>query len=169
MGRYAKNTAVTVERTKAELERIILKYGADSFATMSNTRTGVAAIMFEMSDRRVVFELPLPNMGDFAETTYEVQGSKHRRAHTKTTEHTPAQQQKLWDQACRQRWRALSLAVKAKLEAVESGITSFEEEFLAHIQLPNGATVGSYMVPQIQAAYDNNKMPPLLPGVGEIT
>ncbi len=164
MGRYAKDTSVTVERTKAELERVITKYGADSFATMSSASKGIAAIMFEMHDRRVMFELPLPTLDEFAESVTHVKAGGQQRSHTRRTEHTPAQQKKLWEQACRQRWRALALAVKAKLEAVESGITDFETEFLAHIMLPNGSTVGKHMVPQLKAAYDNNKMPPLLPG-----
>lgn len=70
--------------------------------------------------------------------------------------------EKAYEQACRQRWRALNLAVKAKLEAVSSGIASFEEEFLAHIVLPNGKTVGNLLVPQLGRAYLENKMPPLL-------
>lgn len=53
--------------------------------------------------------------------------------------------EKAWEQATRQRWRALHLVVKAKLEAVESGITVFDDEFLAHIVLPDGGTVGRWM------------------------
>jgi hypothetical protein len=48
---------------------------------------------------------------------------------------TETQAQRAWEQAVRQRWRALVLVIKAKLEAVESGITSFEDEFLAHTVL----------------------------------
>jgi hypothetical protein len=47
--------------------------------------------------------------------------------------------------------------VKAKLEAVESGITSFEDEFLAHVMLPNGGTVSDLLRPQLAAAYDPEK------------
>ena len=164
MTRYAKDTSVGVERTKAELEKVINGYGADSFATMSK-RT-LAAIMFEMHGRRVMFELPLPDLDDFAEKKVKVKSSPRKRAHTKTMVYSPANQKKMWEQSCRQRWRALLLAVKAKLEAVESGITTFEEEFLAHIMLPNGSTVGKWAVPQLEKAYENNKMPPLLPGIG---
>lgn len=46
-----------------------------------------------------------------------------------------------YEKATRQRWRALALVIKAKLEAVASGITEFEQEFLAHIVLPDGRTV----------------------------
>ena len=50
------------------------------------------------------------------------------------------------------------LAIKAKLEVVESGIASFEEEFLAHIVNAAGVTV--YQA--IKNASDGNRMlPPL--------
>lgn len=68
-----------------------------------------------------------------------------------------------WEQGCRQRWRALALVIKAKLEAVESGITTFEEEFLAHIVMPDGMTVGNHVRPTIQAWYSGGQMRPLLP------
>ncbi|MBI2798928.1 MAG: hypothetical protein HYX63_01375 [Gammaproteobacteria bacterium] len=69
-------------------------------------------------------------------------------------------------QAVRQRWRALNLVIKAKLEAVESGISVFEEEFLAHIVMPNNQRVGQWMLPQIAAAYSSGKMSPMLPVPG---
>jgi hypothetical protein len=62
----------------------------------------------------------------------------------------------------RQRWRALLLVIKAKLEAVESGVTTFEEEFLAHVVLPDNQTVGDWLLPQVELAYENGGMPKLL-------
>lgn len=62
----------------------------------------------------------------------------------------------------RQRWRALLLVIKAKLEAVDSGIATFEEEFLAHILLPSGRTVGDEVAPAIETAYETGESPPLL-------
>ncbi len=59
----------------------------------------------------------------------------------------------------------LALVIKAKLEAVETGITMFDEEFLAHIVLPNGNTVGQFMLPQVESTYNSGAMPPLLPGI----
>lgn len=73
----------------------------------------------------------------------------------------------LSDQEVRQRWRALLLVIKAKLEAVDSGISTIEEEFLAHILLPNNQTVGEFTLPQIQRAYDAGELPALLPGAAE--
>jgi hypothetical protein len=66
-------------------------------------------------------------------------------------------------QACRQRWRALALVIKAKLEAVESGITTFEDEFLAHIVMPDGKRVADHVKPTIARVYDGGQMLPLLP------
>ena len=60
-------------------------------------------------------------------------------------------------------WRALNLVIKAKLEAVECGISVFEDEFMASIVLPSGDTVGDFMKPQIEQAYISRTMPSLLP------
>lgn len=63
----------------------------------------------------------------------------------------------------RQRMRALLLVVKAKLEAVESGVVGFEDEFLANIVLPDGKLVGQEVRRQIAHAYETREMPMLLP------
>lgn len=150
MGKYATDTSVSVDASRAEIERTLSKYGADEFAY--GTRTGEARIQFSMGGRHIRFVLPLPDRNE--ERFWVTPGRKLRR--------NEAQAYREWEQACRQRWRALALAIKAKLEAVECGITHFEEEFLAHIVLPNGETYGDFAIPQIAKAYDSGKMPPLL-------
>jgi len=59
--------------------------------------------------------------------------------------------------------RALLLVIKAKLEAVASGIMLFEDEFLANIVLPNGSLVGQEVRARIAKAYETAEMPALLP------
>lgn len=49
-----------------------------------------------------------------------------------------------------------------QLESVESGISTFEEEFLPFIVLPNDATVAGVILPMIDGAYKTGKMPPQL-------
>ena len=71
------------------------------------------------------------------------------------------------DRAMRSRWRALWLVVKAKLEAAAIGLTTIEEAFLGETMLPDKRTVAEVMVPQIEAAYRDGKMPPLLPYYGD--
>ena len=63
------------------------------------------------------------------------------------------------DQQARQRWRALLLVIKAKLEAVESGITTVEEEFLSHIVVPGGHTFGEWAVPQLRDIKERGQLP----------
>jgi len=63
------------------------------------------------------------------------------------------------EQDRRQRWRALCLTIKAKLEAVESKIVSFETEFLPHLVMPSGQTFGEWAVPQLEEMREQGKLP----------
>jgi hypothetical protein len=157
MARYAANTEVPASRSRDEIERTLTRYGATSFAYSANATS--SAVAFEMKTpggvRRVRFIIMLPdrNAKEFAYTA----NGYTRRSATAAAE--------LYDRACRQVWRALLLVVKAKLEAVDAGISTFEEEFLAHIVLPDGTTVGDNIGPAIARAYAENTMPALMPGV----
>lgn len=157
MSKFAEKTSVPVERSKAEIEQIIIRYGATGFGSM--WEGDKAVIIFKMQEKQLKFILPLPDKIDERFTI-----KKTGRIHKTLSRRSEAEAYKLWQQACRQLWRALLLSVKAKLESVESGITSFEEEFLPHFVVPgDGRTVGEIMVPQLTYAYENNnKLPPLL-------
>lgn len=149
MTRYAQNTDVSVDRSRAEIESILKRYGADSF--LYGWQDNQALIMFKMHNRQIKFVLTMPDRNDFRYTPEQ----NRERAEKKI--------QELYDQACRQRWRALALVIKAKLEAVESGITTFDDEFMAATMLPNNQTVGQWMQPQIEATYQSGSMPKMLP------
>ena len=136
MSRYAQNTSVSVSKSKAEIEDTLNRYGCSGFA--SGYKDDLAFIAFEMSERQCKFILPMPPKSDY---------SKTEKGKNRTADAT----HKAWEQACRQRWRALALAIKAKLEAVECGIVTFDQEFLAHIVGPNGRTVGQTVIPAIEA------------------
>ena len=64
----------------------------------------------------------------------------------------------------RRLWRSMLLVIKAKLEAVNSGIVTIEQEFLAHIVLPDGSVVGDWAADQLKQVYGGGQMPALLPG-----
>jgi hypothetical protein len=157
--RYASSTEVSSEKSQAEIKTTLQRYGANKYAFLEESSR--SAIMFELADRRLRFVLPLPNRtadefvfrtrnGEYTSNTYPID-----------------QQHKRWEQACRQRWRALALAIKAKLETVESGIASFEEEFLAHIVMADGRTIGEHIVPQVPQLCVTGALPPMLPAMGE--
>ena len=147
---YAENTKVNSEQSRAEIERTIERYGGSEFGYM-NTK-GRAFIMFFAYERRVQFSLELPDPNDKAFT--------HTEARNKPR--TDSARREIYEKSVRQKWRALALCVKAKLEAVDAGITTFEDEFLAHIVLPNGKTTSELVKPAIAKAYESGELPSLL-------
>jgi len=149
---YAEGTSVPVERSRAEIETTLEKYGVTSFAF--GREACQAMILFEAHDRRVRFILPLPDRSDFAQKF-------DKRRNCKVDRH-PDDACKAWEQACRERWRSLCLALKAKLECVRCGISEFEQEFLAYVVLPNGQTLDEIVRPKIAQAYKENRMPSLI-------
>jgi hypothetical protein len=151
--RYASNTEVSTDRSRDEIERVLTKYGARSF--MYGWDEQQAMIGFVLHDRQIRFLLPMPAR-DAREFTHTPE---------RGTKRSEAQAYAAWEQARRQRWRALALVVKAKLEAVSSGIIDFESEFLAHIVTPNGLTVGEQVLPRMRESIESGSMPDLLPAL----
>lgn len=142
---YAEKTKVPVDRSQAEIKKILSKYGASAFAFAESKE--LAMIQFDLKGRRIKFFLHLP--------VYP----KHKVVSRGTN---CIAGEKTIEQLVRSKWRSLALAIKAKLECVDAGITTMEQEFMAHILLPNGSTVGDVVLPEIESSYQNKKMPPLL-------
>lgn len=136
--RYAAGTTVSPEKSRAEIEATLKRYGADQF--MGGWSGDDAVIGFRIKGLFVRLSLRAPKLPSYT-------------AETKR------------QQAIRQRWRALALVVKAKLEAVESGISTVEDEFLAHILIGDGQTFGEWAKPQLEATYQTGLMPAQLPGL----
>src|SRR5688572_24069380 len=110
MGTFASETKVSPEQTLMDIRKTLTRYKATGFGIVEDaTRVGVT---FDMEGRRVRFVVPLPSRDDkgFRYTT----GGRHGRA-------GQFSEQK-YEQGIRQRWRALLLTIKAKLESVESQI-----------------------------------------------
>jgi hypothetical protein len=153
-GRYAERTQVNAEKSQQEIVGILRRYGADGFVFGEDN--GRAVVGFRAHGRMVRFVLSLDvDRAEFARTPTGLRRSQDSINRIVEGEH-------------RRRWRALVLVIKAKLEVVETGITSFEREFLANIVLPNGSTVGEWVEPQIELAYESNTMPALLPGLSPV-
>jgi hypothetical protein len=151
MSRYAQNTEVSSEKSRAEIERTLTRYGATAF--MYGWQDAKAVIGFKAHGRMLRFVLPMPDKTAREFTHTPARGLRRSQVEVEAE----------YEQAVRQRWRALALAIKAKLEAVEAGITEFESEFLAQIVLPNNQTMAEHARPLIDEAYQNGQMPKLLP------
>ena len=113
---YGAGTRVEVHRSRYELERVLNKYGADEVLFVEADAN--ASIQFELHGRHVQLALPLPDPQD------------PRFTHTPSGKpRTPTAQERAYDQALREHWRSLIVAVRGKLQSVESGISTFEQEF----------------------------------------
>lgn len=156
MAKYAESTSVSASQTRMEIEKTLSRYGATAFAY--GTKDNVAQILFELDNRQMRFVLPLPDPN-----AREFWYTPTRQAKRSQTDAIRA-----YNQATKQRWRALLLVIKAKLEAVEAGISTVEQEFLNAILLPGtGTTVGEYVTPRLEEAYTTGDVPALLPGLGD--
>lgn len=135
---YAERTGVPADRSKSEIEKILQRAGASQFATLMMSER--AAVAFTIGGRNYRFTVPLPSQ-------------------------SKALTVQAYEQQKRQRWRALCLVIKAKLEAGRSGITSLETELLPYAVLPGGRTVADEALPALKRAYESGRDVPLLPGV----
>lgn len=133
---FAEGTTVPVEKTRAEIEALVVrKHGASMF-TSGMTIGKEAAISFAMHGRLVRFRLPLPSGKDPG-----VYKRAQRMSRYTWTAPEPNKLAQAIEEENRRRWRCLLLAIKAKLTIVESGIKTFEEEFLAEIVTEGNLTV----------------------------
>ncbi|MFN3247707.1 hypothetical protein [Roseibium album] len=55
---YAERTKVPVGQSKADIEKLIKKYGASAFGIMESS--GIAQIAFAMNDRNILFRVRIP-------------------------------------------------------------------------------------------------------------
>lgn len=153
MSRYAEGTTVSPERSQAEIAELLRKYGATSF--VSGFEDQRAMVAFRAHNRTVRFILDLPAPGDD-----EFNWTPTRK------ERKPDAAAAAYEAEIRRRWRALALAIKAKLEAVATGIASFEDEFLAYTVLPDNTTVGQHVQAEIEAAWKAGHAPARLLQIG---
>ena len=135
MGRYAANTGVSPERTRQEIERTLTRYGATKFGYCVE-EAGGATVAFVVHGMPVRVEVPAPALAEFQKTPQGRDRSEAAALAAQTA-------------ALRQRWRALGLLVKAKLEAIELGQSTVQREFLADVVLPGGKTVEQILTPQL--------------------
>lgn len=150
MATYAASTEVSSEKSRAEIERTLTRYGATNFAYAWQDNR--AMIGFGIHGRQLRMVVSLPDRSDPA----------FRRTPARGQLRSQDQQDRAWEQAVRQRWRALALVVKAKLEAVEAGVTTFEQEWAMFMTLPNGRTVADEVLPAIDRAYATGHVGTLL-------
>lgn len=134
--RYAQDTKVPVGQTRDELERLLRKAGAGQvFAGYDNDNAQIV-VGFSLDRRQYKFRVSTLRP---------------------TRRCEPAQIE-------RESWRSLLLLVKAKLEYVAAGASTYEHEFLANLVLPSGSTLADEVEHSVAEIYASGQMRSLLAG-----
>lgn len=140
MTRYASKSRVSPGKSRDEIEKLVVAYGATGYLSGWDEESGRAFMQFRMEGRIIKLTTRLPQPADPGLTTLAK-----------------------FEQARRSHWRALALLVKAKLEAVASGIVTFEGEFFPNVVMPDGGTVYERASANVAIAYETGQSMPLLP------
>lgn len=151
---YARGTKTESSTTQAEIQTTLRRFGADGFMSGQQRRPDgkeIAMVAFQFQGKMIRFVMDLPDRNSPA----------FQSSPTGRVAYTEAKSREAWEQACKERWRCLLLAIKAKLVAVEQHIASVEQEFMAWIVMPNGMTAGENFLPRIEAASRSGEMPKL--------
>jgi hypothetical protein len=149
--RYAQGTSTSVEDSRREIEKVLQRYNASGFGYSWERRempivptpvhgaktemVEFATVAFQFKERRIRLDVPMPTQREL--------GAKRNV-----------------EQATRERWRAMVLVIRAKLEAVASGISTLEQEFLANVVTQDGRTVGEILVPRLSEATKAGRLLP---------
>lgn len=146
MSSYASGTAVSEEKSRQEIERMLQRWGATEFGVLTSWERNEAVIAFRHRAIQIRMCIPMPDKND------------PRYSKTKTGKWTrsPESARQVFEGEVRRRWRCLCLALKAKMVAVEDGITTFEREFLPYMVTSDGRTIADALAPVIEHAIAGN-------------
>lgn len=126
--RYAEGTKVTVESSRGEITGILAKHGCEVMAW--GTAPDGDTLQFVLGGKSFRFKITKPTRDE----VYKRDAKSYSY---------PANVD--WDTKVaaewRRRWRAHVLLIKAKLEFIEGGDTTLEQEFLPYAVLKDGRTV----------------------------
>lgn len=128
-----ESTAVPVERSQGEVRKLLTRHGASRFAFGEETDSaGVRWAMVQFGHGGLMVRMRVPHK---PVDRHQV-SSKYQRSRTKTRDEIAGE---LEEQAKRI-WRVIAHNLKARLVAVEEGVETFAEAFLAHLLDPRTNT-----------------------------
>ena len=141
------DTQVLADRSQARIRGLLSKYGADRMRVSEDFKSGDIRISFEHHGIPIVIPL--------STSTYEMALRKDQLYSSRTRRSFEQYERDIRDQAAKGIWRAAETWLKATLEAVEFGLVSFEEAFLASFgrELADGTVVrlGDRLIPMLES------------------
>lgn len=123
-------TASSGERALAELQRVLAKFGCQSFGTMTDAERGMTIVQFKWQGRTVSLEA---SWKGYSVAWMKLHPFRYRGRRTRATyEQDALRQAQLSVCSVLRDW------IKGQVTAVECGVMSFESVFMAHMLLPDG-------------------------------
>lgn len=126
-------TATSGERALMEIQKVLGKFGCQSFGTMTDAERGMTVVQFKYRERQISLE-----------ASWKGYAAAWQKAHPWTS----------WTRGSQQEYdrKALEIGkvavcsilrdwVKGQITAVECGIMSFDAVFMPHMLLPTGERV----------------------------
>jgi hypothetical protein len=133
--RYAQGTTVSPEKSRMEVDRFLQRRGASSIGVMND-------------EKMFVVQFQIRATGSSVPRTVRIvvpRAAPPRRVGVRPNKNAAAAED-------RRRWRALLLVLRAKFEAIDSGITTLDREFLAHLVTAAGTTIADALEPNLDRA-----------------
>ncbi len=159
-GGYAKGTTVEVARSRAEIDSLLTKNGASSVGILNDSDKSVAVVAFTIHGAKFRLEIPLPTMAEVDKSPKPRQWFSWDEGKRLAWKRVDLVQRE------RERWRAVLLLIKSKLEIVRIGLSSVEREFMADLVLPGGQRAEAFFAEAIRRGLEGGDASPML-GAGE--
>lgn len=140
------SSATSGDKAMAEIKRILQQFGCNKFGVMTDWEAGTLMVQFEWRGARVSFPA---NFKGYA-TAWLKEHPFNRNYRYSEADH----KKRALEVGSIAVYSILRDWIKAQVVAVETGLISFEEVFMAHMLLPNG-----------QRMIEHAKTSNLLPGV----
>lgn len=154
--KYASGTTVSVDKTVAEIQRLVKAHGATrwNYQEWDDTTPRAAMIRFVLGGMPLRMSVAEPERSE-----HETSPAGRYR--------TEAQIDAAVEAEHRRCWRELFLLIKAKLVAIQSGVVTMQDEWLSYVLLETEETVGEYVGPRLVELQHRGAMELLPPVIRE--
>ena len=126
-------TATSGDKALTDLQRVLAKFGCQSFGTMTDTENGETIVQFKWRNRTVSLRA---SWKGYATAWLKAHPWNYNRRGTRQE-----YEQRALDQAKVSICSVLRDWTKGQITAVECGVMSFEAAFMPHMLLPTGERV----------------------------
>ncbi len=141
--KFAKNTAVAVSKSRAEIDSLLRQWGCDGIQWTDDFRQGVVQLRFIWKHDEVQYRARIEVALENDETTRQI------AVDGRNGKFSPTLYAKLSAEKGKREHRVLLLWLKAALNAVDDGIVAAEAIFLPFLEDKSGRTVAQVVGAQM--------------------